>query len=321
MKKGFFLILILLFCSYIIEAKTDSVLTINKADYLYTEYIGNQLSIFKIKKNITPVFIQNNDTEIGLIDDKDGYTNIREQQNSSSKIISIIKENEYFFYNKSTNSNWFLVKDLHGNVGFVYKNRIKKMNSDKLYSLSINKIISTNESYSINSITEEKTKDTIVRLEDLDSFFDFEYQDTSFNYDEIKLVHKDKSSVVFKKEDISVHISKTSFDVSNHKIGYNEKYNNIVESIDGKEFYGADGNLPNMKYSAFEIVQNNILFKIPKEKTEDLYEPNFGLTSVYSTKDGRIIIVMHNSDGAGAYSVLFIIKNGVLLKKHVFILF
>lgn len=61
--------------------------------------------------------------DIGTIDDPDGYTNVREQNNINSKIILTVKENEEFKIIDKTGDWWkILTKD--GTVGYMHKSRI-----------------------------------------------------------------------------------------------------------------------------------------------------------------------------------------------------
>ena len=67
---------------------------------------------------------------IGLINDSDGYTNLRESQSSSSQIIGKIKKNEEFrfiFPKEKGNYKWAKVKTNKGKIGFVYFNRIYQL--------------------------------------------------------------------------------------------------------------------------------------------------------------------------------------------------
>lgn len=60
----------------------------------------------------------------GVINDPDGYTNIRKSNNGKSYIIGKIMKGEVFTYWK-TNDNWYIVQTESGIKGYVHKNRIK----------------------------------------------------------------------------------------------------------------------------------------------------------------------------------------------------
>jgi Bacterial SH3 domain len=63
-----------------------------------------------------------------IIDDKDGFTNVREEPNVKSKIIGKIKEGELFFcFSNEKHKDWFAVDIKNNNKlsGYVHKSRIK----------------------------------------------------------------------------------------------------------------------------------------------------------------------------------------------------
>jgi Bacterial SH3 domain len=63
-----------------------------------------------------------------IIDDKDGFTNVREEPNVKSKIVGKIKEGELFFcFSNEKHKDWFAVDVKNNNnlSGYVHKSRIK----------------------------------------------------------------------------------------------------------------------------------------------------------------------------------------------------
>jgi hypothetical protein len=61
----------------------------------------------------------------GIINDPDGYVNIRKEQNAKSEILGQIKKNEVFHYWELP-ANWCVVETKTGLRGFIYKDRIKE---------------------------------------------------------------------------------------------------------------------------------------------------------------------------------------------------
>ncbi|MDR1198720.1 MAG: SH3 domain-containing protein, partial [Prevotellaceae bacterium] len=64
-------------------------------------------------------------SKLGIIDDPDGYVNIRKGQNAQSEIAGQIKKDEVFRYWELP-TNWCVVETEAGLRGFVYKIRIKE---------------------------------------------------------------------------------------------------------------------------------------------------------------------------------------------------
>jgi|GEM_PF-1269753 len=59
-----------------------------------------------------------------VIDDPDGFTNVRSKKSSTSQIVAKIRENERFYTYKQ-NESWWQVKTASGKVGYVHVSRIK----------------------------------------------------------------------------------------------------------------------------------------------------------------------------------------------------
>lgn len=83
--------------------------------------------------------------DFGLIQDKDGYVNVRENSSLSSKVTSKLNNNEIVscVMDEETN-NFCLVNASNGAIGFVYKNRINNFSgytSIKLSQYSREKVI------------------------------------------------------------------------------------------------------------------------------------------------------------------------------------
>ena len=62
--------------------------------------------------------------DIGIIEDPDGYTNVRIAGNKSSKVITTVKENEQFKIIDKT-SNWWKIITKDSIIGYMHLSRIK----------------------------------------------------------------------------------------------------------------------------------------------------------------------------------------------------
>lgn len=66
---------------------------------------------------------------VGIINDKDGYTNVREAPSNEAKVIDKITDKEFFYYVPNSNSDWWQVSrkdDIKAIVGYLHKSRILK---------------------------------------------------------------------------------------------------------------------------------------------------------------------------------------------------
>jgi SH3-like domain-containing protein len=122
-----------------------------------------------------------------------------------------------------------------------------------------------------------------------------------------------ESNIEFKNDSIKLEATKTKFTSKNNNLQYqkgNASKNEMswLEKINGKEIWGTDGNLPKNLYGKFELTLGKDIIHLP---IDNLYEPNLDYISVNIDRTNRTIYISAlNSDGAGAYVVLWIIENG-----------
>jgi hypothetical protein len=123
----------------------------------------------------------------------------------------------------------------------------------------------------------------------------------------------DASKVLFENDSIKVEIRVSSFVAKEHVIQYfSNEGHKYISKIDNKTFWGTDGGIPKRNYEFISVSLNNIKHDLAKEAIVNLYEPNLNFTKVYlDINNNTIYISSLNSDGAGAYVVLWIITDGI----------
>ncbi|MBX7154440.1 MAG: hypothetical protein U0Y96_02770 [Candidatus Kapaibacterium sp.] len=125
-------------------------------------------------------------------------------------------------------------------------------------------------------------------------------------------------SITFRKDSISCLITKTRFITYNNKLQYSKRIpdNNeyrYLEKINGKEIWGTDGGIPKYQYGKVELRFGETTIQLP---IANLFEPNLDVTSIYIDKpNNSVYITAENSDGAGAYAVLWVVKDGIFERK------
>lgn len=130
------------------------------------------------------------------------------------------------------------------------------------------------------------------------------------DFSKIPLLLKSQNSARFSKANIEIYITKKSFNKSKHKFIYIPE--NRIKSIDGKNYWGRDGGMPQTEYQSIEIKLDNKSIFLPASALENIYEPNLEYTVVnYDEKNKIIYIQSSNGDGAGGYEVIWKIENGV----------
>ena len=202
-----------------------------------------------------------------VINDKDGYVNVRKEKSVQSKVLKKLDNNTLIFvleYDKAYYGNWIYAD----NEGYIYNDRVKWI-------------------HKLPKIAKGVVKG---------------------------------NTIVFEGKDIQVALSTEKFDKSKHSFKYHKEYRDIIEKIDGKPFFGTDGNMLKEAYKSIEIKIRGKQVSIPQSAYSDLYEPNLytDLNFVYYDKDSNnLYIVANNGDGAGAYMVCWQIEKGVYKGRKV----
>ena len=129
-------------------------------------------------------------------------------------------------------------------------------------------------------------------------------------FDSIPLVKQSAALAVFQKANRTITIATGKFDSSKSKLTYKKSENSrFLSQIDGKRIWGTDGDVPKRKYLSIQIQNGNEPFVLPNRYLQNLFEPNLHTTNVYvDPKTQTFYIAAWNSDGAGGYVVLWVIK-------------
>ena len=202
-----------------------------------------------------------------VINDKDGYVNVRKEKSVHSKVLKKLDNNTLIFvleYDKAYYGNWIYAD----NEGYIYNDRVKWIH----------------------------------------------------NFPQIAKGIAKGNTIVFFRKEIQVVLSTEKFDKSKHSFKYHKEYRDVIEKIDGKLFWGTDGNMPKREYKSIEVKIRGKQVSIPQSAYNDLYESYLytEFNSVHYDKDNDILyIVANNGDGAGAYMVCWQIEKGVYKGRKV----
>ena len=202
-----------------------------------------------------------------VINDKDGYVNVRKEKSVHSKVLKKLDNNTLIFvleYDKDYYGNWIYAD----NEGYIYNDRVKWIH----------------------------------------------------NFPQIARGIAKGNTIVFEGKEIQVILSTEKFDKSKHSFKYHKEYRDVIEKIDGKLFWGTDGNMPKREYKSIEVKIRGKQVPIPKSAYNDLYESSLYIefNSVHYDKDNDILyIVANNGDGAGSYMVCWQIEKGVYKGRKV----
>ncbi|MBJ9430993.1 SH3 domain-containing protein [Acinetobacter baumannii] len=155
--------------------------------------------------------------DFGLIQDKDGYVNVRENSSLSSKVTSKLNNNEIVscVMDEETN-NFCLVNASNGATGFVYKNRINNFSgytSIKLSQYSREKVIYSDkniivEVYAKKAISDPKLYKTFKGK--YKYFNNKKFFGTDGSLPDNNFIQLDK--IIVKEKDNRIEISRTELE-------------------------------------------------------------------------------------------------------------
>jgi len=117
-------------------------------------------------------------------------------------------------------------------------------------------------------------------------------------------------SIVFKNNIVDIKLTKGEFNAKQYHIEY-DSTGSYVLKINGKTFFGTDGDLPKIRYESIGGIFKGKQIAIPALSYADTFEPNFDNTHLYYDADGnRLFLQAWNSDGAGGYIITWCFKDG-----------
>ena len=202
----------------------------------------------------------------GIINDPDGYTNVRKGPGINYEIITRVLDNEIFYIEESSN-DWYLIYLVEQNYtdGYIHASRVRRLSE-------------------LSTSFQRTAKSGLVTIKD---------ENTKFN------------------------LRRSGFAKSKHEYEFDD--NKWIVKIDGKIPYGIDGNYPKTKISRFDFWRNNILVDTPINEFNDLYEVNLGSIKLFRHRDIFFITMLNNSDGAGAYDVIWVYQDDTYVKRVVIV--
>lgn len=203
--------------------------------------------------------------QVAIIDDQDGFCNIRVERDSHSEVLLKVYDNYVFWYNQDEFDDgleWISV--------MIPKNRFS-------FGFEF-----PQEKYGFLHRTRIKP------LENLSSYSD---NDFSFKYD-LKPFEKEK-----------------------HIYDLDKEYGKYIISIDGRPPHGVDGGYPSVEIEKIDAVINGKKLQVDEVYFCDIFECTNGFYTY--KKDDVIFLYQRNSDGAGAYEIVWVISKNKITQRLV----
>ncbi|MEN2402894.1 hypothetical protein GKZ90_0024115 [Flavobacterium sp. MC2016-06] len=137
-------------------------------------------------------------------------------------------------------------------------------------------------------------------------------------FTKIPLITETQTKVIFKKDSLNITVESKPFDSKTAKLTFVKGDKSILNKINGKRFWGTDGEIPKNCYKYIKVLIGNKTIEIPKNSIEDLFEPTLFNTKInYNKKDDVLYISCNNSDGAGGYEIVWIIEKGKYKERKI----
>lgn len=137
-------------------------------------------------------------------------------------------------------------------------------------------------------------------------------------FTKIPLIKETQTKVIFQKDSLNITIESKKFDPNVAKLTYFKNNKSQLDKINGKRFWGTDGDIPKKVYKFIKVTMRNKTIELPLDSFEDLFEPSFFNTKInYNKKDDILYIYSSNSDGAGSYEIVWIIEKGKYKERKI----
>jgi hypothetical protein len=132
------------------------------------------------------------------------------------------------------------------------------------------------------------------------------------DYRSLPLITEQPNTVIYGKDSIKVIVSEKKFDKSKYRFTYYKDAPDHIEFINGKQYWGADGGVPETEYKSIIVQAGKKKFNLPPSAFNNLFNPTISATRVYYDPLNDIIyITSMNSDGAGSYEIAWRVVKGI----------
>jgi hypothetical protein len=244
-------------------------------------------------------------SQFAIIDEKNGYINIMNDSSSNSEIAGRLYNDDVFHYN-----------------GFSFRTKVKAEWNHIFQKVSLDKIELFKREFFVRELNYNKNdfichgyiqKKVIHPLEKL------EIINTRNLYPINDWRSEVDDSICFINDTLSLTIKTGKFNIAEHMVDRSsEPGKEYIERIDDKEPYGILGDNPRVEIKSITLMINSASIEIPKTEYQDCFQPRVKNLMLRVDRKGAIYIYMPgNSDGAGGYLVVWIIKGHKYLKRYI----
>jgi len=227
--------------------------------------------------------------DLCIINDKDGYTNIRYDRNVKSSIVSKIYTDDIFYCSCSERQDWCEV-----DINTRWKeNDYNKIKNPKEYYADTSNIKAPSAYGYVHKSRLIHFSDSMVETKNKI------INDSSFQVANDYLYFK----MVIKK-----------FNSFDRKIEYRKDAPEHIKLIDGGGCVGCNFGLPNTEIESMLLIVDSDTINIPDDAKRNLFDVSKCIT-IYKIND-RILLNGAGGDGDASYDIIWIIENKKYIGSH-----
>jgi hypothetical protein len=243
-------------------------------------------------------------SQLAIINDKDGYVNIRKSNSPKSEIMGSVSDGAIFYISDPSDG-------INGKLTWWYATYYDNLDN---YNRNITR--GENAHYYQGYIHISR----FLYIYDLPTvpsqYYHRKYSTKIINYNKKKYPHVQCDTIGVRNEKINFKIIAGSFKKEDHLI-VKDKYGNI-KTIDEHRCNGIENNLPEREIKRMSLTINGQKVSFPKQLYNDLYEINLCKLKLHYDFKGRLYIDMsHNSDGCGSFDVAWVIDKNYVVKRYI----
>ena len=137
-------------------------------------------------------------------------------------------------------------------------------------------------------------------------------------YDSIPVELWDEDVAVHHKDSIKIRLTRQKFNKANYRFSYYKNTPNEIELINGKIFWGTDGEVPETEYKSIVIIVGSRKITLPKIALANLFTPDIGHEDVYYDRRNDIFYIHARNwrNAAASYDVIWRVVKGVYTDRE-----
>jgi hypothetical protein len=140
-----------------------------------------------------------------------------------------------------------------------------------------------------------------------------------FNFSPVPYNYSNENKIILARDNIRIIATQTNYSKEHSVFTFADDNPTALLKIDGKEFFGTDGEIPTRQYGFIAVTIGADKIDFPKSALEGLFQPNLEDTEAfYDAKNDILYIKSMNSDGAGGYDVLWVVEKRHYKTRYVF---